>query len=278
MKRILVPTDFSVKSKSGVRFAIHWAAQQKVELIFVHVVHLWKRSQWTDSYFEKYVEEEEKNYRLKLEKFITGIYKGMHAKKSKHSFVIIQGIGGSISILDYCQKDKNIDFICISTRGAGKANRVLGTNTGNLITHSEVPVLAVPENYKVSNIRKVLYATDLRNYSEEIKKVIAFASPFKAPIDVLHFAWPDEIIFDKKIVDAVFKKQYKYTLNVTFEENGVLYSLVENLQNQIRLKKPSLVVMFTNQNRTFFQKIFLPSQAEKLSFHLKTPLLVFNKP
>ena len=33
MKKILAPTDFSVNSKSGLRFAIHWATQQKMELL-----------------------------------------------------------------------------------------------------------------------------------------------------------------------------------------------------------------------------------------------------
>lgn len=40
MKRILVSTDFSENSKSGIRLAIHWASQQNLELIFIHVLHI----------------------------------------------------------------------------------------------------------------------------------------------------------------------------------------------------------------------------------------------
>jgi nucleotide-binding universal stress UspA family protein len=277
MKKILAPTDFSGNSKSGIRFAIHWAAQQKVELVFIHVLHILRPTIWSDTYFEKYAVQEEKKCSIKFKKFIAAIYIDMNVKPGKHSFVIIQGIITDVAILDYCRKNKYIDYICISTRGAGKFKKIFGTNTGNLITKSAVPVLAVPKTYKVANIKNVLYAADFRNYSEEINKVVDFALPLKATIEVLHFTWPDKITFDKKNIESTFKKQYKYGLKIHFEKNDAVHTLIQNLQSQIRIRKPSVVTMFTNQQRTFFQKLFLSSKAEELSFQTKVPLLVFNK-
>lgn len=277
MKKILVPTDFSVNSKAGVEFAIHWAAKQKLELVFVHVLHVLRLTKWPDSYYKKYAAQEEINCRTKFEAFIMEVYNRMNVKPGKKSFVIIQGLSADITILDYCIKNPGIDYICISTRGAGKLKKIFGTNTGNLITKSQVPVLAVPKTYSVAAIDRVLYATDFRNYPEELKRVVDFALPLKAHVDVLHFTWPDEIPFDKKAMEAAFKKKYKYGLDIQFEKNDAVHSLIENLQNQIRIKKASVVIMFTNQDRTFFQKIFLSSKAEELSFQAKVPLLVFNK-
>lgn len=277
MKRILVPTDFSVNSKSGIRFAIHWASRQKLDLIFMHVLYIQRPLQWSDFYFKKYVKEEEISCEAKLKKFIDSLYKDMNIQPGKHSFVIAQGIGADHTIMDFCREKKNIDFICISTHGAGKFNRIFGTHTGNLITKSKVPVLAIPKSYRVSQIKNILYAADFQDYTLELKKVIDFALPLKATIEVLHFFWPDEDVFDKEIIESDFKKQYQYAINLHYEENDAIHSLIENLQEQIRLRKPSVVVMFTNQERTFFQKIFLSSKAEELSFQLKVPLLVFSK-
>lgn len=179
MKKILVPTDFSANSRAGVRFAIHWAAQPKLDLVFVHVLNILRVSSWSDAYFAKYATQQQNLRRTKFEKFIADIYRQMNAKPGKYFIIIIQGISADISILDYCRKNKGIDYICISTRGAGKFKKIFGTNTGNLITKSEVPVLAVPQNYKVADVKSVLYATDLRNYTAEIKKVVAFAQPLK---------------------------------------------------------------------------------------------------
>ena len=81
--------------------------------------------------------------------------------------------------------------------------------------------------------------------------------PLKTKIEVVHFSWPDEISFDEKTIEAAFKKQFKYGLKLHFEKNDGVHSLIENLQNQIRIRKPSVVGMFTNQKRTFFQKLFL---------------------
>lgn len=277
MKKILVPTDFSINSKSGIRFAIHWASKQKSELVFIHILRILRPARWPDSGFEKYADQEEKICRSEFETFIAAIYGNMNIKPGRHSFVIIQGISADISILDYCRKNKDIDYICISTGGAGKFKKIVGTNTGNLITKSEVPVLAVPKNYKTAEIKNVLYAADLRNYTAELKRVVDFALPLKAPVEVLHITWPDEITFDEKTIEAAFKKKYKYGLKIHFEKNDAINSLIQNLQNQIRIRKPSVVIMFTNQQRTFFQKLFLSSKAEELSFQVKVPLLVFNK-
>jgi nucleotide-binding universal stress UspA family protein len=277
MKKILVPTDFSANSESGVRFAIHWASEQKLELVFIHILHILRPISWSDSYFEKYAEQEEKMCRAKLENFIAGIYINMNAKPGNHSFLIIQGYSADVSILDYCRTNKDIDYICISTRGAGRFNKLFGTNTSNLVTKSTIPVLAIPGTYEASDIKTVLYASDFHNNPAELKKVVDFALPFKATIEVLHFTWPDEITFDEKSIEAAFKKEYEYDLKMHFEKNDAAHSLVENLQNQIRIRNPSVVIMFTNQERTLFQRIFFSSKTEELSFHLKVPLLVFNK-
>lgn len=277
MKKILVPTDFSVNSRAGVRFAIRWANKQKLELVFVHVLAVLRVTSWSDSFFAKYAAEEEEICRRKFEKFITGIYRKMNVRPGKHSLLIIQGISADITILDYCRKNKGFDFICISTRGAGRFKKIFGTNTGNLITKSEIPVLAVPQNYKATDVKSVLYAADLRNYTSEIKKVIDFAQPLKTKIGVVHFYWPEEVLIDEETIEAAFKKQFKYGFKLHFEKIDGTHSLIESLQDQIRLLKPSVVVMFTNQKRTTFQKLFVSSKSEALSFRLKVPLLVFNK-
>ena len=188
MKKILVPTDFSANSKSGIRFAIHWAALQKLELVFVHILHVLRSTQWSDSYFKKYAEQEEKFCRIKFETFIAGIYRQMKLKQGKYSSIILYGISADITILDYCRKSPGFDYICISTRGAGKFKKIFGSNSGNLITKSEVPVLVIPKTYRFAGITSVLYATDFRNYSEELKEVFAFAQPLKTKVEVLHLA------------------------------------------------------------------------------------------
>ncbi len=277
MKKILVPTDFSVNSKAGLRFALQWSAQQKLELVFIHVFQIVKLAQWSNGYYLKYVDEIKKMNKERLEKFIYQTIKTMNMTPAKYSCIIIEGISPDLAIMDYCRQNQLIDYICISTRGAGKLKRILGTNTGNLITKSKVPVIAIPKDYKTKLIKRLIYVTDLQNYSEELKQVSTFAQPLKASLEVLHFTWPGETIPDKKLFEAMFMKQFKYGLKLHLEKSDATNSLVQRIQKQIRISKPSILIMFTNQNRTLYQRLFLSSKAEQLSFQTKTPLLVFNK-
>lgn len=277
MKKVLVPTDFSENSKAGLRFALQWSMKDKLELIFVYVLHIVRLPQWEKSEFLTYVEIEKKNYKEKLEKFVSNIFRSMHMQGVRYSCLIIEGYSPDIALMDYCMQHDDIGFICISTRGAGKFKRILGTNTGNLITKSRVPVIAVPKSYKPQPIKQIMYAADFHNYKQELQQVVSFARPLKTAVEVLHLTWPDEALPDKEIIESGVKKQFNYPVKLHFEKTDSRYSLVENLQKQIQASKPSLAVMFTDQNRTLFQKLFLSSKTEQLSFNLKVPLLVFNK-
>lgn len=277
MKKILVPTDFSANSKAGIRFAIQWARHNKSELIFLHVLNVIRATRWTDAYINKLIKEEVEFAKAKLEKFVASICKIMRVKPGRYTCVVKDGTSAYFEIMEYCRKDATIDFICISTRGAGKIKKILGTNTGNLITKSTVPVMAVPKNYKVNPVKKVLYATDLRNYMEELRKVVDFANSFKASVEMFHLSWPDETFFDRDTFEKIMRRQFKSNIKLHIRKTDASHSLIYNLQNQIRISKPSVVIMFTDRNRTVFQKIFLSSKAEALSFQTKLPLLVFNK-
>lgn len=277
MKKVLVPTDFSGNSKAGFRFALQWSTRQKLQLVFVHVLQIVRLPYWTDDNFSKYVELKKKTYQEKLEEFVARTCKSIHIEPAKYSCIVIEGISPDLAILDYCRQNTGIDYICISTRGASKLKKIFGTNTGNLITKSNVPVIAVPKTYKVRPIEHVLYSTDLINCTDELKKVITFARLVKASVEVLHFTWPGEVLPDKKLFETTFKKQFNYPLTLHFEKTDITESLVKRLQRQIRVSHPSVVIMFTEQKRSLFQRIFLSSKAEQLSFQAKVPLLVFNK-
>jgi hypothetical protein len=70
---------------------------------------------------------------------------------------------------------------------------------------------------------------------------------------------------------------YEFGLNVYIKRSNATGGLTESLQKAIEKGKPSIVIMFTNQDRNLVQRIFASSKTQELSFELKTPLLVFAK-
>jgi len=165
----------------------------------------------------------------------------------------------------------------MATRGAGKIKKLFGTHTGNVILHSEIPVVAVPATYRARPIKRRLYATDLAECQEELGRIVEITRALKAELEVIHFLEPGGTRLDPMLMTKVWEKEYGYPSQLRIESADPNLSMAENLQNAIRRVKPSLLAMFTDRQRTLFQRLFYPSQAKRLSFDLTVPLLVLAK-
>lgn len=261
MDKILVPTDFSNNSKPGIRFAIRMAARSKASLTFLHIA--------------KPEDDIEKN-RIKLRNFIQTVYQSMKLEPVDASFEIAKGFKVDISILEYCTRHPDINYICIATRGASFFNKVLGTNTSNLIEKSSVPVLVIPKGYRVKPLNSILYATDLINLEAELQVVVDYARPKGLSIEVLHLTSPSTADLEVKLKDD-WEAKLNYPLTIRMVKSDNSHPLLKNLQLQIKKRKPSMICLFTNTDRTFFEKIFLSSLTENISYQTDVPLLAYKK-
>jgi hypothetical protein len=277
MLKILVPTDFSINSRAGLRYALQWSTQQKLEIRFVHVFHTIRRPDWTDRTFEENVKKDALTYKHKLDLFAQSLFKAVKITPVRYTCISFYSVSADIGIMDYCRENKKIDFICISNRGGGKINKPLGTIAGNLTIRSSVPVITVPKNYRMKPVSSILYATDFNNYTGELKKVLSIARPLKAKIKILHLSAPGEIIPEDILRNKGFEERLHYVLDLQIRKRKTSQSLLVNLQKEISKIRPSLIIMFTDQHRNFFQKILSPSKSEQLSFGTICPLLSFNK-
>ncbi len=276
MKKSLVTTDFSEKSKAGLFFAIQLAAQNKCSLTFFHAFHILTPTAWNFTRIEAHEKEQTKIIQQKLDLFVEKVYKRLHTKAPKIKCVIKQSVFPQSCIMEYAEETK-FDFICMSTRGAGKVERILGTNTGNLINHSTIPVIAVPYKYKTKAITSILYASDLAHFKKEIIKVVAFAKPLKATVDLMHLKSVLENSDSLEAIETAVKKIAAYPINFNVINRNPNESIITDIETAIKKKKPSMMIMFTEQNRSLFDKIFLSSKSAEYSFNAKVPLLVFNK-
>ncbi len=274
---ILVPTDFSVASRAGIRFAIQWSRQQNVHITFVHVLTLLRLTKWSDKQFEAFAATERKRLQEKLDALITGVQRRYHLRPGTYSSFLLEGVSADLVLIDYCWHHPEIHLVCMGTRGANKIDKLFGTNTGHFITHSDTPVTAVPASYRIKKISRLLYATDLNHYQDELKEVVTLARPLHAKISVLHFTQPGEMNLNTDTIQKIWKKEFGYPVTVDFRPADITRSPVADLEKTIQAFGPSLVIMFSNRRRTLFQAIFYPSRSERLAFRIKTPLLVLGK-
>ncbi|MDO9039119.1 MAG: hypothetical protein Q7U59_12320 [Lutibacter sp.] len=153
----------------------------------------------------------------------------------------------------------------------------MGTTTSSLINFSTVPVIVVPNNYRTKSIKNLLYFSDRDDLDKELKKVVAFANPLGAKVKLLHFNFSSKISYKKSEMEETVNKYPKRSIDLRFIDCDSTDSLISKINESAALLKPSLLIMFTKQNRSFIEKIFYGSKSESYAFSAKIPLLVFNK-
>ncbi|SFA92562.1 Nucleotide-binding universal stress protein, UspA family [Flavobacterium swingsii] len=277
MQRILVTTDFSANSKKAIRFAIQLASQTNIELLFYNVVvGVSIPSAFSNLHYTPFDALEVKKHQKKLEKFIETIYKDSNLTPINYKCVCELGNGIGNKIISYAKESK-ADFICVSARGAGVLNKLFGTTSSHLITDSPIPVFVIPNNYRIQPIKTICYASDIENIDMEIREVIALATSVKAKVKVLHYDYAVHLKGDKEKLNALALKYETDDINFHYRKTNPISPLNDQLREGILVMKPSLVVLFTKQNRSWFDRLFEPTTSTDMSFNAKTPLLVFRK-
>lgn len=275
MEKILVTTDFSTNSKAGIRFAMQLASQTNWELIFYNIILILQPTDWNKSMRDAYVEKEISRHQIKLKNFIHAIYKTTKIKEPNYKCVIKVDTEVDNQIISYAKKIK-ANYICMSTKGAGAILRVFGTNASSLITKSPTPVIVVPQNYRIKPITSLWYASDYENLKSELSTIIKFNESLNAKLNVTHYYFHNLNEDNKKIASIIAKNQSE---NIIFNSARakIDYSLVQQIQTDVKKAKPSLLILFTKQNRNWFERWFMSSKTAELAFDLKTPMLVFRK-
>ena len=276
MQKILVTTDFSEHSNAGIYFAIQLASQNNAAIHFFHVFHTPANSAWDVLKKDAADLEHTEWAQTKLRQYVTDIYHELDITAPGFDCVTKVSVYPEATIREYAAEN-NFDFICISTRGAGGINKIFGTTTGNLINHSDTPVIAVPFSYKPSEIVRVLYSSDLEHVENELETVLTFTQPIGATLELLHFVTPSTKHLNTEHVQQAIRKFPRHTIETNIPDADLTKPIIQNIELAIQKNKPSMIVMFTQQNRSLFQRVFLSSKSEEYSFKVTIPLLVYQK-
>jgi nucleotide-binding universal stress UspA family protein len=275
-QKILVATDLSPNSRSCVRFAIQLGSQTRSTLVFLHVLELLKPSRWSETRYNQYVEDETAYAAEKLRKFVDAEYPSSATRARNYECVVQHGHSINDRIIEYA-KQIAVNFICISTQGAGVIKRIIGTTASVILTTSPVPVLVVPKNYRKSAIKQIFYSSDFNNLAEELEQVKTFAEPLKAKVSVYHYDYLVQVDENVKKLKELSQRYQSARVSFHFQKQEIDKPLSFHLKRDVKKSGATLVVLFTKQNRGWYERILLSSQAADLSFVTTQPLLVFRK-
>ncbi len=277
-KKVLVPIDFSANSKKAMRFAIQFALQTNSEILFFHVVNIIPPTTdgaWDFPYYAQLQENEVNRSQNYLEKLVKKIA-GKSAISSNYKCFCQLSTNVNVEINNFAEQHK-VDFICIGATGTGVIGKLFGTVASYLMVHSEVPVFVIPKNYRMKPLADICLSTDMIDPEPEISKVQKLANSLGAMLGVVHFDYEIDLKENRANFNQIVQKFKSDTIRFQFKKLNALYPLNDHLRRFVVQHRPSILVLFTKQNRSWFDRLIVPSNSVDMSFSAKVPLLVYRK-
>lgn len=267
-KTILFPTDFSPRADRALDEAISFAKKFDYKLLIYHVYHRPIVTEGTSSTLLRQVEG-------KADKNLNDLEKKHPALKTI-TYKAWKELGISIDSIVETAKKEEAELIIMATKGAKGFGELWGTKTAKIIKSVSIPVLVIPDNSSIKDIKKVGLACDysMKTDYEQLSFLIDIGKKLKLDIDVITLNRDEKTMTpgelkNRELMKAQLKKKgtsFSFTFNNNIEDGIIEYSK----QHGIGL------IAVLPKSYSYIRSIFHESLTEKMIFHSPLPLLVLK--
>lgn len=274
MKKLLVPTDFSVHADAALDFASQLARKHDAEIFLTHVV-------LTPVNWTKLSKEQEKLYPDTLE-VIRNAKKELSLRMERLNEIGVRAnerihfSDGKERLVSYLASEK-IDMVVMGSHGKyGFKAHVLGSNTYTVLRKAGIPVIVVKPSEKAFSFEKVVIATDFSEASGKAFQKLGDTIRFMGGTpDLLFVNTPANFMEDaqiKQLGKEFLKKfgMYPHEIHIYSAyntERGILqFAQEENVD----------AVALITHGKTDLQQLFSPSVTENLVTYLDKPVISLN--
>ena len=276
MKKILFPTDFSEVATNAFVHALEFAKIVKGELILLHTFELpvYDNQFFPENYnvlFDSLQLSEFDMFKDEIPK-LHAIAEERNLDKIKMSHRLMDG--SLLYNIKKAIKEEKIDFIVMGTSGAtGWEAFFLGTNTGNVLTAVDVPVMSVPLEAEFKKIETIGFTTRYRAKDKKaLKDVLVIAKKMDAKVRCLYVKTNNSDVSEATI------KHWEEE----FAKEPVVFSIIpsdnvaDTILDFVLFKDIDILAMLTYK-RNFFVELFKPSLTQKFSNRLDIPVLAMHE-
>tara|TARA_R110001583_G_scaffold14209_8_gene59755 strand:- start:3663 stop:4520 length:858 start_codon:yes stop_codon:yes gene_type:complete len=277
MRKILIPTDFSVNAMNAIHYALELF---KYEISVFYIMHVYEDEIYADETLltRDNLENTTKIVANNSNKKLTAILKKIKSisPNPRFSYRLISAKSSLIDEVDKIVDEENIDIIVMGTRGkTNDRNLTFGTHTLQVLKYVECPVLAIPENYKYSQPKHILFPTDyLIPYKRrELKLLCGMSSPFRAKIDVIYIS--------KTNILSMRQEDNKEFIRATLCKNEINFITInkkdvsEAITTYIKENRTDMLVM-VNTRHSHLEHILFQSKLDKISLSINIPFLALQ--
>jgi len=275
IKTILVPTDFSKNANNAFNYAIEIAKKSKAKIILLHAYDLSFSS--PDIPYQYVVEQAAAVETIAKKKLNTLCGKLKSSRTVSCEYINREAL--AVDLILAAIKDRKVDLVVMGTQGASGLKEVFwGSTTGRVIGKATCPVIAVPEKAKFTGFKNITFSSDYHASDIVVlKKLIELSKIFKSKIKVIHVSDVELTNDAGKLLMSKFRD--KVVKRLAFK--GISYEIIfgsdteKALEDYLKLKTTNILAVST-RHRSLIERVFGTSITKKLSYHTKTPLLVFH--
>lgn len=188
MKKILVPTDFSVQAENALKVAAQMAKKFNGEIYLLHMLELPMQLVGTGSAVGG------TNHNLPEALYFMQLAKKRFSKILSEPYLKDIKVHETVEfhqafegIMEISEK-YDCDIIIMGSHGAtGFKEMFIGSNTEKVVRNSHIPVLVIKNEHEVFNVNDFVFATDcdLEN-KHTLKLAIRFAEKIDAKIHLVY--------------------------------------------------------------------------------------------
>lgn len=266
--KIIVPIDFSENSIKALEFAIFMADKKHAKITLVHVVEAVYdfASQAAIALDSMYSD---------CEKMLDKLIEKYKASGVEMEYKIVDGVA-SISVARIAD-EIDATLIVMGTQGAsGIKKALIGTTTVNLIREANCPVLVVPAQAKVTEIKKVTLALEFANHEEPfIDWIIDMSKRWELGLEILHVQTSHSFKEELAILGIEGYLQKKHPGLQMRIHTFYAASASEGLDMYMQ-EHDNMILVMCHEHRNLWNQIIQKSQSIKMAYHTHIPLLIMS--
>ena len=276
MKKILVPTDFSLNANKALDFAVQIARQAKAEIILIHACDLidtnFKDNQAMYKEHNQTISERANENLSLLKKSIEDTEKlSVHIKLYR---------GNVTDTVLQASEEHQADLVIMGTLGETRLQeKIFGSITAGIIGKTNIPVMAVPLLSEWDTPKKILLMVNNSDEQPDMARpVFELAELFNAMVHVAIFTDVDSAEAIDYLKDKRGVTSYEEKLKIKYKNINIKsvhldgHRFQETIEEYVLEQRIDFVAMITHK-RTFLKSIFNRSMTKKMSYHTRIPLL-----
>ena len=276
MTTILVPTDFSPNAAKALNYAAELSRLVGARIIIIHVTDLTHASINENVVLPENPDKEIMrlaNDKLEVLAKAAGEISGGTVEKQLYNGFVTDAI-------EQAAKENSADLVIMGTLGdTGLREKLFGSITARVISHVNIPVLAIPLLYEWEPPENILLAINHIDESPDTFRLLTeLVQKLKATLNITIFTnedkdGPYDYLQHRRDIEIFCKKMQQMHPQIKILPIPVYgHHFEDAIKTYIAENETQMLVMVTHK-RSFLESIFNRSMTRKMSYHTDIPLL-----